>query len=692
MPWPGRWHPFGATAADDGINVALWAPDATGVTVCLFDEDGGERRIDLTDATFHVWHGFIPGCGPGQRYGFRVDGPWEPQRGHRFDASKLLIDPYARAIEGSLTYHDAVFERGRDSAPFVPRSVVVGADDFDWQGVERPRTQWADSVLYELHVRGFTLRHPSVPPDIRGTFAGLAHPAVIEHLVSLGVTAVELMPVHHFVSEPELVARGLVNYWGYNSLGYFAPHAPYSSSGTRGQQVSDFKSMVRALHAAGIEVILDVVYNHTAEQSVRGATLSLRGIDDRRYYRQMDDGTYVDFTGCGNTLDLRQPRVLGLVMDSLRYWVTEMGVDGFRFDLATALARSLHDVDRLSGFLTVIEQDPVLSQVKLIAEPWDVGADGYAVGEFPVLWTEWNDRFRDTMRDFWRGSGSLRDLGYRLSGSSDLYGDDGRRPYASVNFVTAHDGFTLLDLVSYERKHNVANGDANRDGSDNNRSWNCGVEGPTTDENILALRRRQIRNLMATLVLATGVPMVVAGDEMGRTQGGNNNAYCQDNEVSWVNWDLAAWQRDFLSFTRALVAIRREHPVFRQRHFFDGRPMREGGPQDLSWFTPNGHEFDLAAWNDSDLRTIGVCLAGDAIDTRGRRGQLITDSTMLLLLHAGDAAQEFVLPGEPWSRDGWRLRLDTSARPAVPENPEELGGAVTLEPRSVVLLESGAPG
>ncbi|MDQ1681012.1 MAG: isoamylase, partial [Frankiaceae bacterium] len=545
--WPGRPHPLGATWDGEGTNFAIYAPSAEAVDVCLFD--GGDRngdgpgheqetRIALEETTTHVWHGYVPQIGPGQRYGYRVDGPFDPSRGLRWNPSKLLADPYAKAFCGAMVYNDALFgyppgrddtvQDHRDSAPFVPRSVVV-QDEFPWGDDRRPVIPWGDTVIYEMHVKGFTARHPDVPEHLRGTYAGLAHPAAIAHLQRLGVTSVELLPTHHFVSEPFLLKKGLANYWGYNTLGFFAPHAAYSASGSRGEQVREFKSMVRALHAAGIEVILDVVYNHTAEGNELGPTLSFRGIDNRAYYLLQDNDPrhYMDFTGTGNTLNAQHPHVLQLIMDSLRYWVTEMHVDGFRFDLASALARSFHEVNKLSAFFDVIQQDPIVSQVKLIAEPWDIGPGGYQVGEFPPLWTEWNGKYRDTVRDFWRGAETgVAELGFRLSGSSDLYQDDGRRPYASINFITAHDGFTMRDLVSYNTKHNEANLEDNRDGTDDNRSWNCGVEGDTDDATVNELRARQVRNLLSTLLLSTGVPMIVAGDEMGRSQRGNNNAYC----------------------------------------------------------------------------------------------------------------------------------------------------------------------
>src|SRR3954452_8868416 len=588
MPWPGQPVPLGATYDGHGTNFALFAGSAEAVDVCLFDERGNETRVSLADTTYHAWHGYLPDIGPGQRYGFRVDGPFDPHSGARWNPSKLLIDPYTRALDGAFVLDDAVFgypqgrddtvHDHRDSAPYIPKGVVVH-DEFDWAHDRRPQTAWADTIIYELHVRGFTMRNEPIPATLRGTYAGLGHPAAIEHLVKLGVTAVELMPVHHFVSEPKVLERGLVNYWGYNSIGYFAPHAAYCSSGSCGQQVREFKEMVRALHDAGLEVILDVVYNHTAEGDEVGPTLSFRGIDNIGYYRLRDEDPryYADYTGCGNTLDVRHPHTLQLIMDSLRYWVNEMRVDGFRFDLAAALARSMHDVDKLSAFFDVIQQDPVVSQVKLIAEPWDIGAGGYQVGEFPPLWTEWNGKYRDTVRDFWaHGADGVRDLAYRLSGSSDLYGDDGRLPIASINFVTAHDGFTMRDLVSYERKHNEANGEGNRDGTDDNRSFNGGFEGDPAPAEVQELRLRQARNLLGTLLLSTGAPMLVAGDEMWRTQRGNNNAYGQDNEVSWMDWTPNPQAADIHALTRRLLTLRRNHPVLRQSAFFEGHPFRGG--------------------------------------------------------------------------------------------------------------------
>ncbi|WP_093564954.1 glycogen debranching protein GlgX [Streptomyces sp. OspMP-M43] len=707
--WPGAPMPLGARfrVGPDGVagtNFALWAGGAEAVELCLFDERGAETRCPLAELTHEIWHGFVPGVRPGQRYGYRVHGRWDPWTGARWNAAKLLLDPYARAVDGSFALPPEVYGHvrdwpdqpvadtvrdDRDSAPFVPKGVVVRDDD-DWVEDRRPKTPWADSVIYELHVRGFTKLHPDIPPELRGTYAGLAHPAAIAHLTRLGVTAVELLPVHQFAHEDHLLRRGLRNHWGYNSIGYFAPHAGYSASGTAGQQVGEFKRMVRALHGAGIEVILDVVYNHTAEAGELGPMLSLRGIDNRGYYRlQQDPRRYADYTGCGNTLHVVQPQVLRLITDSLRYWVTEMGVDGFRFDLAAALARSMHDVDMLSPFLAVIAQDPVLRRVKLIAEPWDVGNGGYQVGAFPPLWTEWNDRYRDAVRDFWRGAlPDVRDLGYRLTGSSDLYAWGGRRPYASVNFVTAHDGFTLRDLVSYERKHNEANGEGNRDGTDDNRAWNCGAEGESGDPEINALRRRQLRNLLTTLLLSTGVPMLVAGDEMGRTQGGNNNAYCQDNETGWLDWSLLeepAW-RQLTELTARVLTLRRTHPVLRRRAFFSGRAQAPDGLRDLAWFARDGREMTEGDWY-APAATLGLYLSGRDIPGRDARGEPVTDDSFLAVLHAGAEPVAFELPGPPWA-DAYELVLDTSRedQAQAPGTVIEGGTEVAVPARSVLLL------
>ena len=694
-PWPGRPFPLGAHWDGEGTNVALFSQGAHGVEVCLFDESGAESRVALEESTYHVWHGFLPQVGPGQRYGFRVHGPFEPARGQRFNPNKLLVDPYARAIEGDFRLDASVFEAELDvmnpvdSASHVPKSVVVH-DAFPWgEDHHRPHHAWSDTVIYELHVKGFTQQHPDIPAPLRGTYAGLAHPAAINHLQRLGITAVELMPVHHFVSEPHLLRRGLTNYWGYNSLGYFAPHAAYASSGSGGEQVGEFKAMVRALHAAGIEVLLDVVYNHTAEGDETGPTLSFRGIDNARYYRleEGDAHKYRDYTGCGNTLDARNPHVLQLLMDSLRYWVTEMHVDGFRFDLASALARSMHDVDKLSAFFDVIQQDPVVSQVKLIAEPWDLGEGGYQVGEFPPLWTEWNGKYRDTVRDVWRGHDhGLRELAYRLSGSSDLYQDVGRRPYASINFVTAHDGFTLRDLTTYENKRNEANGENNTDGESHNRSWNCGVEGETDDPGVNATRLRQAKNLLSTLLLSTGVPMLTMGDEIRRTQHGNNNAYCQDNEVSWVSWDIDPAAQQVYDLVAKLLLLRRQHPVFRQKAFFSGRSVSDDGVKDIAWFGPEGSELTDTEWFDHSQQTICMYLDGRGIRTRGPRGELVVDDSFLVVLHAGPDDRELVLPSAPWA-SSYECVLDTSTNEDA-TTVHEPGGSVAMTSRSVLLFRA----
>jgi isoamylase len=709
--WPGAPQPLGArcrTGPDGvrGTNFALWAGGAEAVDLCLFDDAGHEIRCPLTELTHEIWHGFLPGVGPGTRYGYRVHGRWDPWTGARWNPAKLLLDPYARAVDGDFTLPPEVYGHvrdwpqqdladtvrdERDSAPHVPKGVVV--DDLDtWDDDRRPKTPWPDSVLYELHVRGFTMRHPGVPAPLRGTYAGLAHPAALDHLTRLGVTAVELLPVHQFAHEDHLLRRGLRNYWGYNSVGYFAPHAGYSASGSRGQQVGEFKRMVHALHDAGIEVILDVVYNHTAEAGERGPTLSLRGIDNRAYYRLAGDARrYADYTGCGNTLHVVRPQVLRLITDSLRYWVQEMGVDGFRFDLAAALARSMHDVDMLSPFLAVIAQDPVLRRVKLIAEPWDVGDGGYQVGAFPPLWTEWNDRYRDTARDFWRGAlPDVRDLGYRLSGSSDLYAWGGRRPYASVNFITAHDGFTLRDLVSYSDKRNEANGEDNRDGTHDNRSWNCGAEGESDDPEVTALRRRQLRNLLTTLLVSTGVPMLVAGDEMGRTQGGNNNAYCQDNTTSWIDWSLRedpGW-RSLFDLTARLLRLRRAHPVLRRKAFFSGRPHGPEGLRDVTWFGGSGTEMTDADWFAPGA-TLAMYLSGSEIPQRDARGEPVTDDSFLCVLHAGRTPAAFPLPGAPWAA-AWELLVDTSLEDQSEDTGSRLpaGTRMVLPARSALVLRA----
>ncbi|MEK9665311.1 MAG: glycogen debranching protein GlgX [Candidatus Nanopelagicales bacterium] len=687
---PGTWDPLGLTLDGTGANIALWAPGASAVDLCLFDDAGHERRIRLPEQTFGVFHGHVSGLAAGQAYGFRVDGPWDPANGARWNSAKLLMDPYARAMDGEFRLEPAVFahvgtddltRNDEDSAPFVPRSIAVGPS-FDWYGDTHPRIPWGDTVIYETHVRGITMQHPDVPEHLRGTYAGLAHPAVIEHLTSLGVTAVELMPIHHFVDETHLLELGLTNYWGYNTLGFFAPHARYSSAGGAGEQVREFKEMVRTLHAAGLEVILDVVYNHTAEGNENGPTLSFRGICNPGNNRLSDGRHYMDYTGCGNTLNVSNPHVLQMVMDSLRYWVTEMHVDGFRFDLAAALARSFHDVDMLGTFLTTIQQDPILRRTKLIAEPWDVGPGGYQVGEFPAMWTEWNGKYRDNLRDFWKGSAGIGELGWRLSGSADLYGGEGRRPYASINFITAHDGFPLRDLTTYDHKHNEANLEDNRDGTDDNRSYNYGVEGETDDPAINEVRHRQIRNMFATLLLSTGVPMILGGDEFGRTQGGNNNAYCQDNEISWYDWDLADWQQDLLTFATRVVELRRAHRAFRQRYFFDGRPTREGGAPDLGWVGPDGQPMTQEEWNAGWNKTLGMYLSGELHHVPGEPLPQADDS-FLLILHAADEPCDFTLPGEPFGKT-YEVVFDTGV---VHEGANvRAGEALPLVPRSSVLL------
>ena len=671
--------------------MALWAQGATAVDFCIFHENGDEERIPLTERVFNVFHQHIPHLPAGTRYGFRVDGPWNPSVGHRWNYNKLLLDPYAKAIEGDFRLDKAIFghvgsddlvKGTLDSAPYVPRSIVVD-DYFDWGDDRSPGTPWGDTVIYETHVKGITRLHPAIPEHERGTYAGLTHPAVLEHLTTLGVTAIELLPVHHFLDETHLLDLGLANYWGYNSIGYFAPHAAYSSTGARGGQVSEFKRMVKAMHAAGLEVILDVVYNHTAEGNQNGPTLCFRGIDNDDYYHLTDGGRfYMDYTGCGNTLDVSKPHVLQLVMDSLRYWVEEMHVDGFRFDLASALARSFHDVNMLGNFMTTIQQDPVLRRVKLIAEPWDVGPGGYQVGEFPPLWTEWNDKYRDNIRDFWRGRAGIGELGWRLSGSADLYASEGRRPFASINFVTAHDGFTLRDLVSYENKHNEANLEGNRDGTDNNRSSNYGAEGDTHDEVIVDMRRQQLRNLLTTLLLSTGVPMVNGGDEFGRTQQGNNNAYCQDNELSWYDWNWEPWQSDLKVFASRVLHLRRLHSAFRQRYFFAGKPLLEGGPKDLAWLNASGREIGESDWHAADSRTLGMYLAGEqhGLDDAG---EPIRDESFLVVLHAGDDPAKFVLPGQPFGKAYLRV-VDTATGQAFEDGPQlPAWSSVSLPARSM---------
>ena len=696
--WLGQPYPLGASYDGQGTNFSIFSEAAERVELCLFDEAGREERVDLAEQTALCWHGYLPGVRPGQRYGFRVHGPYDPERGPRCNPAKLLLDPYARAVEGDVRWDAAVFpyrlgdpdgdlsRDDRDSAPFTPRSVVTHPH-FDWSGDRSPRTPWHETVIYETHVRGFTYGHPGIPQPLRGTYAGLAHPRAIEHLTRLGVTAVELLPVHQFVHDDRLVTRGLRNYWGYNSIGYLAPHNGYSSSGQRGEQVTEFKQMVKTLHAAGIEVILDVVYNHTAEGNHLGPMLCFRGIDNAAYYRLVGDSPrhYMDYTGTGNSLNMRHPHVLQLIMDSLRYWVQEMHVDGFRFDLAAALARELHDVDRLSAFFDLIHQDPLVSQVKLIAEPWDIGEGGYQVGNFPVLWSEWNGKFRDCVRDYWRGEpGTLAEFAYRFTGSSDLYETSGRRPYASINFFTCHDGFTLTDLVSYDAKHNDANGEDNQDGESHNRSWNCGREGPTRNPEIRALRDRQKRNFLATLMLSQGVPMLLGGDEMGRTQRGNNNAYCQDNEISWYDWRKL--DRVLLEFARRLMALRRAHPVFRRRRWFMGRPIYGSGAKDIVWFTPQGREMSEDDWAAGFARSMMVFLNGEAIPSNEVQGERMVDDSFLVLFNAHHERLAFTLVDGPWGRV-WAKMLDT-ASPLFGIADELLaaGGQVELEARSLMIF------
>jgi glycogen operon protein len=697
--WPGRPFPLGSTWDGAGTNFALFSEHADGVELCLRDPDGTERRVALTERTAHVWHGYLPDVGPGQRYGYRVHGPWAPEDGHRFNPAKFLLDPYAKAIDGTPDTTDPrVFARGLDgypdlvdSASAMPSSVVVDPA-FDWGDDRPPGVPWHETVIAETHVRGATLRHPWVPPDLRGTYAGLAHPAAVEHFIRLGVTAVELLPVHHIADEPAVLERGAVNYWGYSSIGFFAPDPRYAASGRGGEQVREFREMVRALHAAGIEVILDVVYNHTAEGGVDGPMLAFKGIDNRSYYRLHPDdpSRYVDFTGTGNSLNPVHPSVLRLIMDSLRYWVLEMHVDGFRFDLAAALARELWDVDRLSAFFDTIHQDPVLSQVKLIAEPWDLGEGGYQVGNFPVLWAEWNGKYRDAMRDFWRGAGGgLAEFASRFAGSSDLYQDDGRHPSASVNFITAHDGFTLADLVAYEHKHNEANGEDNRDGTDDNRSWNCGVEGPADDEAVIALRARQQRNLLATLLLSEGVPMISGGDEIGRTQGGNNNAYCQDNEISWYDWGLDQARRELLAFTQRLVALRRDNPVFHRRAFLTGRETMGSGLPDVAWFRPDGRPMAQRNWSDPELRTLVIFLNGEEIPTPTPDGHRIVGDSFLVIVNA---AHERALVRLPPRRFGlrWELTVSTSEPQAHDGRLFPARTEVALDPHSMLVVRRAA--
>ncbi|MFA0963433.1 glycogen debranching protein GlgX [Roseivirga sp. BDSF3-8] len=701
--WPGKPYPLGATYDGEGINFALFSENATAIWLCLFNHTNDEKEyvsIEMTEVTDHVWHVYIPGLSPGQLYGYRVDGPYEPEQGHRFNKHKLLLDPYAKAIDGRIDWSDAMFgypvgdedeDRDlkfdtQDSSEGMNKSIVIDSA-FDWEGVEKPQTPLHQSIIYELHVKGFTKLREDVDESIRGTYKGLAQPQVIEYFKNLGVTAIELMPIHQFVHDKTLMDKDLRNYWGYNTIGFFAPHSGYSSAGKLGEQVTEFKELVKAYHKAGIEVILDVVYNHTAEGNHYGPTLCFKGIDNQAYYRLVEDDKryYMDYTGTGNSLNMLHSRSLQLVMDSLRYWVTEMQVDGFRFDLASTLARGLHEVGKLSTFLDTIHQDPIVSQVKLIAEPWDVGEGGYQVGKFPVLWAEWNGKYRDTVRRFWKGDESqVGEMANRLTGSSDLYQTDGRKPTASINFVTAHDGFTLNDLVSYNEKHNAANGEDNNDGESHNISWNCGVEGPTDDKKIIALREKQKRNFLSTLLLSQGVPMISMGDEYGRTQNGNNNVYCQDNELSWFNWDWTERQQALFDFTKELISFRKNAPVMRRRRFFHGRKVHGVGVRDIRWLAPDGHDMTDEEWDNGYVRCLSMLLNGHAMEERDEKGNLITDHTYMMMLNSYWEPVTFIFPlkHRKWE---WEIIVSTDNPKAMHENTM-IRENVELPPRSFLLL------
>jgi len=695
--WPGKPYPLGSVWDGEGVNFALYSEHAERVELCLFDPSGKREtlRVTLPEQTDMVWHGYLPEVRPGQLYGYRVYGPYDPQQGHRFNHHKLLLDPYGKEVRGSIRWSDShfgyklgskqedlSFDR-RDNAAGMPKNRVIDSA-FTWGADAPPRIPWHETIIYELHVKGFTMCHPDVPPYLRGTYAGLATAPVIDYLTRLGVTSVELMPVHSFIDDRRLVERGLRNYWGYNSIGFLALEPRYLAT----DSINEFKTMVKTLHSAGLEVILDVVYNHTAEGNHLGPTLSLKGIDNSAYYRLVADNQryYKDYTGTGNTLHMQHPRVLQLIMDSLRYWVLEMHVDNFRFDLTTTLARELHEVNHLNAFLDIIHQDPILSQAKLIAEPWDLGEGGYQVGNFPVGWTEWNDRYRDTVRSYWKGDGGVSDLAYRLTGSSDLYAHSGRRPYASINFVTAHDGFTLQDLVSFNEKHNEANGEENRDGNNDNRSWNCGAEGPTDDADILNLRAKQKRNLLATLLLSQGIPMIYAGDEIGHTQMGNNNAYCQDNPISWLSWVLQPADRDLLAFLHRMVNLRKRHPIFHRRRFFQGRPIKGANIKDVLWLNPAGKEMSEEEWRDASVRCMGMFLSGQGLDETDERGRKLGDENFLVLLNAHHADIEFVLPALHPSAQ-WSAWMDTSREHGLRSvDTHEAGKAYPLQARSMVVL------
>jgi isoamylase len=699
--YPGKPYPLGASWDGNGVNFALYADNATGVELCLFydkDNDNKEEKIKIVERTHQIWHCYLPGVEPGQLYGYRVNGPYEPKNGHRFNPNKLLIDPYAKAISSVIDWHDSLFgyELGNedqdmsfsdtDSAAFMPKSVVVDST-FDWEDDQNPKTPYHKSVIYETHVKGFTQLHPDIPEEIRGTYEAIGHPACIKYLKDLGITAIELMPVHQFVADRHLVEKGLTNYWGYNTIGFFAPDVRYAGNIAASKQVQEFKQMVKELHKAGIEVILDVVYNHTGEGNHMGPTLSLKGIDNGSYYRLVEEDKryYKDYTGTGNTLNAMLPNVLRYIMDSLRYWITEMHVDGFRFDLAATLARELHEVNRLSGFFDIIYQDPIISQVKLIAEPWDIGEDGYQVGNFPPGWAEWNGKYRDCIRDYWIGAESmLGEFGQRFTGSPDLYQGDYRKPTASINFITAHDGFTLNDLVSYNEKHNEANGEDNNDGESHNRSWNCGAEGPTDDVEIIKLRNKQKRNLLATMFLSQGVPMLVAGDEFGRTQQGNNNAYCQDNEISWLNWAEA--DHNLLAFTQKVIQLRKEHPVFRRRKWFQGQPVKGKGLEDITWFLPEGTEMEDENWNHDFARSLGVFLNGHGLHHVGPKGEKIIDDNFYVIFNAHHEPLEYIIP-EKLSDKHWEKILDTSEEEST-EQTLAPGECILVQGRSVVLLQN----
>lgn len=700
--YPGQPYPLGATWDGEGVNFALYSENATAVEICLFNnEDDGEESVRefLPEHSHQVWHGYIPGIKPGQLYGFRVHGPYEPENGHRYNPHKVLIDPYAKAISGVINWHHSLFgydfnAENKDlsysdsnGAAYIPKAVVIDPS-YDWEGDKLPRTSYHNSIIYELHVKGFTMRHPDIPEDIRGSYAALGHPVTIQYLKDLGVTAVELMPVHQFVNDHHLQEKGLSNFWGYNTIGFFAPDVRYGSNPHRGAHVQEFKDMVKAMHKAGIEVILDVVYNHTAEGNEMGPTLSFKGIDNATYYRLVEDNKryYMDYTGTGNTLNANLPAVLKMMMDSLRYWVLDMHVDGFRFDLAPTLARELHEVDRLSAFFDIIHQDPVISQVKLIAEPWDVGEGGYQVGNFPPGWAEWNGKYRDCIRDYWRGSDSmLGEFAQRFTGSPDLYQDDNRRPTASINFLTAHDGFTLHDLVSYNEKHNEANGENNQDGEDHNRSWNCGVEGPTDDQGVIELRNKQKRNFLATLFLSQGVPMLVAGDELGKTQQGNNNAYCQDNEISWIDWENA--DQELLAYTSKLINITKSHPSFRRRRWFQGQPIKGSSVHDIAWFLPEGGLMEEHNWSEDFAKSLGVFLNGMGLHSVGLKGEKIIDYSFYVIFNAYHDNLDFHLPSSEYA-DQWVQVLNTAAGWNESEEVYNASAVISVAGRSIMLLRT----